>query len=314
MQLALELTEPDLPLRDIAAAWQAVQVHRPSTAAIHDGLLRRHILPRFGDRDLCSISTSEVQAWVRDLLQHLAPATLERAFQTLRAVFAHAKGDGLIARNPCAGVRRPRIERPPITPPTPEEIGAIVRVADARYRALMILAAGTGLRRGECLGLTQDRIDTANAVITVDRQLVEMPGEPPALGPPKTPASYRRVPLPEVVAAALERHRSAFPQHPDGFLFTNASGGLLTPGTWTTRFRQIVDRSGVGRRIRLHDLRHFYASALIRHGEPVTVVQARLGHSSGVRTLDTYGHLWPDDGIRTREAVDDVFLRAHPSL
>lgn len=249
MQLALELTEPDLPLRDIAAAWQAVQVHRPSTAAIHDGLLRRHILPRFGDRGLCSISTSEVQAWVRDLLQHLAPATLERAFQTLRAVFAHAKGDGLIARNPCAGVRRPRIERPPITPPTPEEIGAIVRVADARYRALVILAAGTGLRRGECLGLTQDRIDTANAVITVDRQLVEMPGEPPALGPPKTPASYRRVPLP----ARLD-------------------------------------------------------------GEPVTVVQARLGHSSGVRTLDTYGHLWPDDGIQTREAVDDVFLRAHPSL
>ncbi len=312
MQLALELTEPDIPLSDIAAAWQAVQVHRPSTAAIHAGLLRRHILPRFGNRDLRSISTSEVQAWVRDLRQHLAPSTIERAYRTLHAVFAHAEADGLIARNPCAGVRRPRIERPPITPPTPEEIRAIVAAADDRYRALVILAAGTGLRRGECLGLTSDRIDTHNAVITVDRQLVEMPGEAPALGPPKTPGSYRRVPLPEVVADALERHHARHPPHPDGFLFTNAGGGLLRPDHWTDRFRRIVDRSRVARRIRFHDLRHFYASALIRHGEPVTVVQARLGHSSGVRTLDTYGHLWPDDGIQTRAAVDDVLRSRHP--
>lgn len=48
--------------------------------------------------------------------------------------------------------------------------------------------------------------------------------------------------------------------------------------------------------------------------EPVTVVQARLGHSSGVRILDTYGHLWPDDGIQTREAVDDVSLHARHYL
>jgi integrase len=55
-----------------------------------------------------------------------------------------------------------------------------------------------------------------------------------------------------------------------------------------------------------HDLRHYYASLLIRHNESVKVVQARLGHASAAETLDTYSHLWPDSEDRTRIAVDEV--------
>jgi integrase len=51
-------------------------------------------------------------------------------------------------------------------------------------------------------------------------------------------------------------------------------------------------------------LRHYYASLLIRHGESVKVVQARLGHASAAETLDTYSHLWPDSDDRTRDAID----------
>ena len=58
--------------------------------------------------------------------------------------------------------------------------------------------------------------------------------------------------------------------------------------------------------VRLHDLRHYYASLLIRHGESVKVVQARLGHASAKETLDTYSHLWPDSDDSTRAAVDMV--------
>jgi integrase len=58
--------------------------------------------------------------------------------------------------------------------------------------------------------------------------------------------------------------------------------------------------------VRSHDLRHFYASVLIRKGLSVKVVQARLGHASAVETLDMYGHLWPDDEDRTCQAVDEL--------
>ena len=62
----------------------------------------------------------------------------------------------------------------------------------------------------------------------------------------------------------------------------------------------------------MHDLRHFYASLLIRHGESVKVVQARLGHATAAETLDTYSHLWPDSDDRTRQAVDSVLLADYP--
>jgi integrase len=62
--------------------------------------------------------------------------------------------------------------------------------------------------------------------------------------------------------------------------------------------------------VTFHDLRHYYASLLIQHGESVKVVQKRLGHKSAVETLDTYSHLWPDSEDRTREAVDQVLGRA----
>lgn len=55
-----------------------------------------------------------------------------------------------------------------------------------------------------------------------------------------------------------------------------------------------------------HDLRHYYASLLIRHGESVKTVQARLGHASATETLETYAHLWPDSDDRTRVTVDAV--------
>jgi integrase len=64
----------------------------------------------------------------------------------------------------------------------------------------------------------------------------------------------------------------------------------------------------------MHDLRHFYASALIRAGLSVKVVSDRLGHSNAAMTLNVYSHLWPDDEDRTRAAIDDVFRPAVPTV
>ena len=78
---------------------------------------------------------------------------------------------------------------------------------------------------------------------------------------------------------------------------------------YRSRFGEIWRRTVAGINLpdlRFHDLRHFYASLLIRHGESVKVVQARLGHASASETLDTYSHLSPDNEERTRGAVDGV--------
>lgn len=177
-----------------------------------------------------------------------------------------------------------------------------------RYRALLLLAAGTGMRQGECFGVTRDRVDFLRRTVTVDRQLILMPGRPPFLAPPKTEASHRLVPLPQVVVDGLAVHLAAWPVDADALIFTTPAGEpIRRTGFSATVWRPAVVAAGLPGRTRFHDLRHHYASLLIRHGESVKTVQARLGHATAAETLDTYSHLWPDSVDRTREAVDAAF-------
>jgi integrase len=292
-------------LADYVAAWQQAQVHRPTTAAQVDAHLRNHILPTFGDRAVASIRPSEIQSWVRSCAQVLAPATVELVYRIFSGILADAAADRLIARNPAKGVRLPRKPKRPVEPPSLDRVEAVIEAMPDGYRALVVLAAGTSLRQGECLGLTVDRVDFLRRSITVDGQLVLAGSGPPVFGPPKTEASVRSVPLPDVVGEAIALHIERWPPGPSALLFTNGSGGPIRRNRFNEVWRSATQRAGA-ERLRFHDLRHFYASLFIRHGESVKVVQARLGHASASETLDTYAHLWRDNEERTRAAVDDV--------
>jgi integrase len=123
-----------------------------------------------------------------------------------------------------------------------------------RYRALIVVGAGTGLRQGEALGLTADRVDFLRRRLTVDRQLVLLPGGAPAFGPPKTKASHRTVPLPDVVLEALGAHVAAFP--PDdgvGLVFTNDAGEPIRRTRFSDVWRQAVANAGLPAGTRFHD-------------------------------------------------------------
>jgi len=153
--------------------------------------------------------------------------------------------------------------------------------------------------------LTVDRVRFLERTVTVDRQLITMRGKAPEFGPPKTEASNRTIPLPQVVVDALAAHLATYPAEPGGLIFT-LSGKAITRQVFGHKWRPAATAAGLPAGTGLHALRHYYASLLIRHGESVKTVQARLGHASAVETLDTYSHLWPDSDDRTREAIDSV--------
>lgn len=93
-------------------------------------------------------------------------------------------------------------------------------------------------------------------------------------------------------------------------MFTTAAGLPVRRTRFSSIWRTAATAAGLGDEVTFHDLRHYYASLLVRHGESVKVVQKRLGHKNAAETLDTYSHLWPDSEDRTREAVDEVLGRA----
>jgi integrase len=288
---------------EYAEKWRAAQVWRPSSAAAAETNFRQHVLPRFGARPLASIRPSEVQAWVRELSDALAPATVKLAYRFFAAAMRAAVTDRVLAASPCVGVKLPALARERVVPLELHQVQALADAMPERYRALVIVGAGTGLRQGEAFGLTVDRVDFLRRSLTVDRQLVLLPE--PHLAPPKTKASRRNVPLPDVVLDALSQHLAAFPS--DGFVFTNERGETIRRSVFSRVWRRAVGASGIPTGTTFHDLRHHYASLLIRHGESVKVVQARLGHASAAETLDTYSHLWTDSEDRTRVAVDSVW-------
>ncbi|HEY0889666.1 MAG TPA: tyrosine-type recombinase/integrase [Nocardioides sp.] len=294
-----------------ATAWQARQMHRTNTQAAVDSALRVHALPRFGDRPIASIRPSEIQQWVQDLSGKLSPATVRVTYQHLRSVFRAAELDRVIARTPCERVTLPRVERPHVEPLPTAVVLAIQAAMPARWAALVTLMAGTGLRPGEAAGLTIDRVDFLRRILRVDRQLLLT--RPHTFGPPKTRSSVRSVPLPQVVVDALAAHIAAYPPGEHGLIFTGRHGGPVNRDDVARSFKAAARVAGAPATARLHALRHYYASLLIRHGESVKVVQARLGHASAKETLDTYSHLWPDSEDLTRAAVDEVLGAAADS-
>lgn len=125
------------------------------------------------------------------------------------------------------------------------------------------------------------------------------------MAPPKTAASVRTIPLPRVVVDAMAAHVQDFSVARDGLVF-KIDGDPITRRAFGHLWRPVVKAAGLPVGTGFHAPRHYFASLLIRHGESVKTVQARLGHASAVETLDTYSHLWPDSDDRTREAVDSV--------
>ena len=92
----------------------------------------------------------------------------------------------------------------------------------------------------------------------------------------------------------MATHLAKFPAGPDGFVFTRGRRAPLRRTDFSKTWPPVVAKSGAPEGTVMHDLRHFFASLLIRHGESVKTVQARLGHATAAETLDTYAHLWPD--------------------
>lgn len=292
--------------KEYAESWRAAQVHRPHTAEQVEQLLRCHVYPTFGDRQLASIRRSELQAWTKGLATTLSPTSITHTFRWCSTIFRSAVDDGLIRATPCRGVKLPRAQRVEVVPPETGEVEAVLAAIEPRLRAAVMLAAGTGLRQGEVCGLTVDRIDFLRRTVRVDRQLVTASGQAPYLGPVKTAASVRTVPLPQVVVDALARHLAAYPAGAEGFVFTLADGAPISRQRLSRLWRGAADAAGLDADVGFHSLRHYYASLLIRAAESVVVVQKRLGHSNAAETLNTYSHLWPDSDDRTREAVDAV--------
>jgi integrase len=248
--------------RDYAETWRAAQVHRKSTSDQAKSYLTLHAYPTFGDRAIGSIRPTEIQAWVKGRSQVLAPGSVQIVYRWVASIFKAAVRDRLIAVSPCTEVKLPKVPKAEVVPPTIDQIGALASAVPDRFRALIVFGAGTGLRQGECFGLTVDRVDFLRHVVHVDRQLISVRSGIPQFGPPKSEAGYRTVPVPEFITELLAKYLAEYGSGPDDLIFTNSAGRPLRRSTFGSMWRRATSETGQANTT-FHDLRHFYAS--LRH-------------------------------------------------
>ncbi|HEX3826141.1 MAG TPA: tyrosine-type recombinase/integrase [Sporichthyaceae bacterium] len=281
----------------------------------------------FADLPLGQLRRSHIEAWIKQLdANGLGAGTIKTRFVCVRSVIRAAVRDRILARDPAEGVVLPRRRRndAAMTLPTTEQVAALLAGADPRFRGFVAVCAFAGLRLGEALGLQVGDVDFLRRQIKVQRQVQKVPGGV-EIRLPKY-ASERTVALPKDVLELLAEHvRVHCPgDDPERWLFgaLGKAGGPPDQNVATYRWRETCAaalvpgakpdpktgkpaRGGTG--ITAHDLRHFFASALISAGLDVVAVQRALGHATASTTLNIYAHLWPTAEDRTRAAVSGLF-------
>jgi integrase len=247
-----------------------------------------------------------VQAFATGLSHKgLAPLTVRNIYSWVKAAFASAVEDRIVAASPCTRrVVLPTVEKPRIVPLTVAQVRLLAEAAPERYRIGVYLQAALGLRISELLALQVSDVDFLRRTVRVERQLDKNGRDFVGL----KYDSRRSVPLARDLVPLLARHLQMYPPTRDGVILSTTHGNPIRSDYYSDSiFKRAVATADIPTGITSHGLRHHFASVLLSRGVPTNVVAEYLGHSSSRLVEDTYGHLMPDAEDVTRQALDGLW-------
>ncbi len=280
--------------------------------------VRCYIKPAIGDILLRSLKTEHVQRLINDMKDRgLSPKNIRDTFNNINAAMKKAVKVRLIPYNPCEAVELPKLKKFRADVYPPEMIQQLLYTAEGTDMYLPVfLLAMVGLRRGELLALRWSDIDFKNNILKVRRNMVN--GENGCIiKAPKSEAGVRDIHLGNDVMDVLRKERIKYMDdvfnYGEGFQNLNLvirqkDGSPYKPDSMTQKWAKFLKAHNLPR-IRLHDLRHSNATALIQAGVNPRVVQQRLGHSDVNVTLNTYTHVLPEMDMEAAEKLDEVILK-----
>lgn len=297
---------------------------RATTHYRYEWIVGAYLLPRLGHVALSALRPDHLDALYDDLLTSggkeggaLAPKTVHEVHLIVRNALDLAVHRQLLGRNVARAVHSPRRRGGGTTVArvwSAVELGQFLKLAGPhRLYPALHLAAHTGMRRGEVVGLKWGDLDPGGDRISIHRTIQALAGMPQEFGA-KTRTSRRSVDLDPATAALLRRWRrqlikDGLPHGPDDWVFCNTTGRFLNPQSVSQLFTRIVAASDLPR-VRFHDLRHTHASLLVASGTPIKVVTERLGHAHPAFTMHTYQHLLPGMSAEAATRFADLIATA----
>ncbi len=286
---------------------------KPKTRSGYEGLLRTLLLPAFGHLPLVTLQPLQVRQWIADLSDRgLSPSRIRQAHFLLGAIMRSAIESGYIIKNPCIGIKPPKIVTREMHFLSGEEVEQLAQATPKPFEVLIYTLAYGGMRWGEAVALRRKRCDLLRSRLEVRESLAEVNGEL-HFSPTKTYLS-RRVVVPRFLGEMLADHLAHnVVDAPDALVFS-MSGAPLRHHTFHKRFwLPAVNKAAVVGGLRIHDLRHTCAALLIAQGAHPKQIQMHLGHSSITVTMDRYGHIFPDHMETLAQGLEATFQKARVS-
>jgi len=261
----------------------------PNTIRGYRVNVEKHILPYIGQIRLNDLKPSDIQGLYSKLLaQGLSGTTVRYVHNNLHRALSVAVRQQLLARNPADCVEPPVIDHYEAATLNDKQVRQLLTACRGTEIYVPVLLAVTlGLRRGETLGLQWQDVDWQQSTVSVRRSASFHDGHM-VMGSTKTRSSRRTLLLPAGVACELREAGNGC--LPNQLVCCRADGSPLTTNALYHQFAEVLERSGLPH-IRFHDLRHTYATLMLRNGVPAKIASSILGHSSIGITLNTYSHV-----------------------
>lgn len=298
----------------------------PKTLERQTEIVEKHIIPALGYHQLQKLTALHIDAYYaearrsgrRDGKGGLSERTLLHHHRVIFGALRHASKKRLVMRNVAQDADCPSPQRTDIEALDEAQTAKVILAAEKSIWYIpILLAATTGMRRGEVLGLRWCDVNLEAGKIHVARSLQEV-GNVLLTKEPKTKESRRAIDLPALTLEALKRHRLAqaelrlslgLPKEEGAYVFTDETGGAFKPSRLTKAFEYIVRKAKVPK-VSLHALRHSHASHLLASGINVKVVSERLGHTSAKTTLDIYAKVLPGMQADAANLIDAAMRTA----
>lgn len=319
-EFGFEEKRPVPTFGEYAKAWIETTVPatcKPSTLRDYQDILRIHVLPVFGDIKVTEITRGIVKDFLlKKVNAGYAASTVTHLKNVVSGVLNKAVDDEIIPANPVRNlgkIVKPKDRKETMDPLTANELATLLNTVKTYYPehyALFLLLARSGMRIGEALALQWGDIDFEGRFLNVSKSLVR--------GSISTTKSgrARRVDMSLQLTETLKKHKIesmkkglalGLGDMPE-FVFTDSKGGSIDKDVWRRRiFNKALEKAGL-RKIRIHDLRHTYATLRIAKGDNIADVSNQLGHHSVKLTLDVYYHWIPGANKREVDGLDDIIL------
>lgn len=289
-----------------------------TTRAGYEEKIKNHIIPHIGHLTLDKISEIHIQKWVNTLYNDkgLSPKTIRNTFQTVSACLEKARKLKMIVSNPCEDVQLPKRQKYKAQVYDKNEIQTALKLTKGTpLYNVVLLGFGLGLRRGELAALTWDDIDLKNQVVHIRKNMVVVNGKP-EIKAPKSEAGIRDIHISDAMQYELIKARKSYDEEKlrygkwfedNKYVIRQCDGRPYNPNSITRAWKRFTKANNL-KHIRLHDMRHTNATAMIEEGVDIKTIQQRLGHSDISTTMNIYAHVTNKMDERAANMIDQVLF------